>query len=110
MPRSCLACVPACASEPVPSRRQRQSASFASSPALLEADAPARPLPGWRAPAAVAAGFVAVVVTVGVERPQWPFGDAVVATRDAGSLAGSGMRASSTNTRTPAPRWWPTAA
>lgn len=80
------------ASEPVPFAPATAGASSASSPAARQVRPHARHL-GWRAPAAVAAGFVAVVVTVAWMRPQWPFGDAVVATRDAGALAGSGMRA-----------------
>ncbi|MBL8289934.1 MAG: anti-sigma 24 factor [Rubrivivax sp.] len=84
------------ASEPVP------FAPAASSPAPTAAAAQAlrahaRHL-GWRAPAAVAAGFVAVAVTVAWMRPQWPFGERGAASGEMASLAGSGMRAVSSDT------------
>lgn len=83
------------ASEPVPFA----PAASLSAPRSSAAQPPrlhARHL-GWRAPAAVAAGFVAVAVTVAWMRPQWPFGEPAVGAGNVASLAGSGMRAVSSD-------------
>lgn len=62
-------------------------------PAPLVAQPLARRL-GWRAPAAVAAGFVAVAATLVLLRPQGlGFGDGEQVAGDPVSMAGSGMRA-----------------
>lgn len=83
------------ASEPVPFVPATSALPPAASSAALPARAQPRHL-GWRAPAAVAAGFVAVAVTVAWMRPQWPFGERVVAAGEA-SMAGGGMHAVSSS-------------
>jgi sigma-E factor negative regulatory protein RseA len=71
------------ASEPVP-----------LAPAPVPAAPPLGRRLGWRAPVAVAAGFVAVAATLVLTRPQsLGFGDAVGIAGAPGSTAGHGVRA-----------------